>query len=161
MSQQDRPTKERLDATDKQLLNFLQEDGRITNADLARKVNLSPPSVLQRVRRLEESGLVDKYVAVLNPERLGYQMLVFAQVSLALHHEQPIEAFRSNVLEIGQVLECHHVSGDFDFLLKIIVPDMKSYEELIRTQLSNIPGVGKIQSSFVMATNKSTTVLPL
>ncbi|MBS1723840.1 MAG: Lrp/AsnC family transcriptional regulator [Armatimonadetes bacterium] len=153
--------RERLDDVDLELLRILQSNGRITNADLARRVGLSPPSVLQRVRKLEESGLVSRYAAILCAERLGYNLQVVAMISLALHQEKPIEGFRKAVLEIPEVLQCLHVSGDFDYLLKIVIRDMAEYEKLVTERLSAIPGVGKIQSSFVLAVTKDTTSLPL
>ena len=153
--------KERLDQTDIEILRLLQEDGRITNADLARQVQLSPPSILQRVRKLEETGLIDKYVAILSARQLGYHITVFAQVSLQLHQEQPIEQFRTSILTIPEVMECYHVSGEFDFLLKILVEDMEAYEVLVREKLSTIKGVGKIQSCFVLATAKHSTEVKL
>ena len=152
---------ERLDTVDLQLLKLLQEDGRITNADLARRVKLSPPSVLQRVRKLEESGLVSRYTAILDADKLGYRLCVMAMVSLALHQEKPIEGFRKAVVEIPEVVEVMHVSGDFDYLLKIIIRDMADYERLVREKISAIPGVGRIQSSFVLAVNKNSTALPI
>lgn len=154
-------TRDRLDSVDVQLLKLLQEDGRMTNADLARRVKLSPPSVLQRIRRLEDSGLVSRYTAILDAERMGYKLCVMAMVSLALHQEQPIEGFRKAIVDVPEVLEVMHVSGDFDYLLKIIVKDMADYERLVREQISTIPGVGRIQSSFVLAVNKNTTALPI
>lgn len=154
-------TRERLDSVDLQLLKLLQEDGRMTNADLARRVKLSPPSVLQRIRRLEEAGLVGRYTAILDAEKMGYKLCVMAMVSLALHQEQPIEGFRTAIVEVPEVLEVMHVSGDFDYLLKIVVKDMADYERLVREQISTIPGVGRIQSSFVLAVNKNTTALPI
>ncbi len=147
----------KLDETDIAILRLLQSDGRITNADLARKVQLSPPSILQRVRKLEEAGLVDRYVAILSAPRLGYHITVYAQVSLQLHQDKPIEAFRQAITTIPEVLECYHVSGEFDFLLKILVEDMNAYEALVREKLSTIKGVGKIQSCFVLGTSKHTT----
>ncbi|MBL8060855.1 MAG: Lrp/AsnC family transcriptional regulator [Chthonomonas sp.] len=154
-------SKIKLDETDVAILRLLQSDGRITNADLARKVQLSPPSILQRVRRLEDAGLVDKYVAILSARRLGYHITVYAQISLQLHQDQPIEAFRDSVASIPQIMECYHVSGEFDFLLKILVEDMSAYEALVREKLSTIKGVGKIQSCFVLGTAKHTTEVSL
>ena len=152
---------DRLDDVDLNILRLLQQDGRISNAELARRVGLSPPSVLQRVRKLEEMKLVKEYTAVLDHEALGFKLVVMAMVSLALHQEQPIERFRKAVKDMPEVLECMHVSGDFDFLLKIVVKDMAAYEEFIRERLSAIKGVGKIQSSFILAMNKDTTALPI
>ncbi len=150
-----------LDETDVMLLAILQADGRITNADLAKKVKLSPPSVLQRVRALERAGLIKGYVALLDPERLGLKTTVWAMISLAMHQDQPIERFRRSILEIEEVVECYHVSGEFDFLLKILVKDIKAYELLIREKLSRIRGLNQIRSSFVLGTNKHTTRIPL
>lgn len=152
---------DKLDDIDWQLLKLMQADGRITNADLARLVKLSPPSVLQRVRKLEDLGLIRGYLALLDQEKLGFGLTVFAQISLALHQEEPIERFRKAIQDIPEVLECYHVSGEFDFLLKIVVEDMKAYEALVRSRLSKIKGLGKIQSCFALATNKQTYALPL
>ncbi len=153
--------KDRLDEIDLQILRMMQEDGRMTNADLARQIGLSPPSVLQRVRKLEENGLIRYYTAVLEADKLGFGLTVLAQISLALHQEQPIERFRREVFTIPEVLECHHVSGEFDFLLKIVIEDMHAYEVLVRERLSKIKGLGKIQSCFVLASVKQTTRLPI
>lgn len=153
--------RERLDEVDLSILTVLQSEGRITNADLARKVGLSPPSVHQRVRKLEEAGFIQGYEAVLNLEKLGYNLKVYVQIGLSLHQEQPIERFRKAVASIPEVLECMHVSGDFDFLLKIVVKDMPSYEVLVREKISKIRGVGRVQSSFVLQTNKETRQVSL
>ena len=153
--------KTHLDEVDIQLLSLLQEDGRITNADLAKKVGLSPPSVLQRVRTLEKLGLIREYAALLDYERLGLRITALAMVSLSLHQEQPIEWFRKAVQGIPEILECYHVSGEFDFLLKIVVKDIRAYEQLVRERLSKIKGIGQIKTSFVLATSKYTTRIPL
>ena len=153
--------KDSLDEKDIALLRLLQQDGRISNADLARKVELSPPSVLQRVRRLDSQGYVKNYTAILDSEKMGYGLLVFANVSLALHQEQPIERFRTAIAKIPQVLECHNISGEFDFLLKIAAADMRDYERFIREELTAISSVGKIQSCFVLGTSKQATILPI
>lgn len=150
-----------LDETDVLILKTLQADGRITNADLAKLVGLSPPSVLQRVRALEKAKLIRGYHGLLDAERLGLKITAWVMVSLALHQEQPIERFRKGVQAIPEVLECYHVSGDFDFLLKVVVPDMREYEVFVREKLSKLKGVGQIRSSFVYATPKRTTELPL
>ncbi len=150
-----------LDEKDLHLLRLLQDDGRITNADLAKAVQLSPPSVLQRVRALESLGLIKAYTAVLDPDRLGLKLTAWTQISLALHQDLPIERFRKSILAIPEVLECFHVTGDYDFLLKIVVKDMRAYEAFIREKLTKLKGIGKIQTSFVMGVTKHTTHLPL
>lgn len=153
--------RDRFDEVDLHILRLLQDDGRMTNADLARTVGLSPPSVLQRVRKLEDLGVIRGYSTLLDQEKLGFGLTVFAQISLALHQEAPIERFRRAIQDIDEVLECYHVSGEFDFLLKIVVEDMKAYEALVRDKLSKIKGLGKIQSCFALATNKQVHRLPL
>lgn len=153
--------KTHLDEVDVQILAILQADGRITNADLAKRVNLSPPSVLQRVRTLEKAGLIRGYYGLLDAERLGFRITALAMISLSLHQEQPIERFRKAINEIPEVLECYHVSGEFDFLLKIVVRDIRGYEQLIRERLSKIKGMGQIKTSFVLAQTKYTTQLPI
>lgn len=153
--------KDRLDSVDARILRLLQNDGRVTNADLAREIGLSPPSMLQRVRKLEQAGYVDRYTAILNYEAVGYSLMVMAMISLALHQERPIEKFQAAVRDVPEVLECLHVSGDYDFMLKIVARDIHDYERIVRDELSTIKGVGKIHSSFVLGINKATTVLPL
>lgn len=157
------PTKpmRHLDEVDVQLLSLLQADGRITNADLAKAVNLSPPSVLQRVRTLEKAGLIRGYTALLDADKLGLKITALAMISLSLHQEQPIERFRRSVQDIPEILECYHVSGEYDFLLKIVVRDMRAYEALIRERISKIKGIRQITSSFVFGVPKHTTQIPL
>lgn len=153
--------KEQLDDTNLQILRILQADGSISNADLSRQIGLKPPSVLQRVRKLEQMGLIKGYTAHLNAEELGFGLTIFAQVSLALHQDMPIDHFVECVSAVPEVLEVHHVSGEFDFLLRIVVQNMRHYERLIRDELSTIKGMGKIQSCFVLASPKEAYALPI
>ncbi len=150
-----------LDKTDLEILRLMQEDGRITNAELARRVGLSPPSILQRVRKLEERGCIRGYQAVLNGEMLGYDLLIMVQVSLGLHGDKPVDAFRQAIEGVPEVLECLHVSGDYDFLLRIAAQDMNHYERIVREKLSTLPSLGKIQSCFVLSVVKENEGLPL
>lgn len=151
----------RLDTIDCQILSMLQIDGRITNAEMARRINLTPPSVLQRVRRLEEAGYIKGYAAQLNAELLGFPLLAFLQISLSLLHENPVDAVRNAISEIPEVQECHNVSGDFDFLVKVIVADMPHYERLVRESFSRIKGVAKLQTLFVLQTSKDSRSIPI
>jgi len=153
--------KSHLDEVDVQILSLLQKDGRITNADLAKSVGLSPPSVLQRVRTLERAGLIRGYHAILDAERLGMRITAWVHITLSLHQEQPIERFRRGVQDIPEILECYQVSGDFDFLLKVIVRDMRHYEQFVREKLSKIKGIQQIKTSMVFGTAKHTTQIPL
>lgn len=156
----DRAVKQ-LDDKDYDILTILQKEGRITNAELAKRVELSPPSALQRVRYLERAGYIKGYVGLLDAERLNLKITVLALVSLALHEEQSLERFIESFNELPEVLEVHHVSGEFDFLLKIVVQDMRHYEELLREKILRIKGIGQIRSSFVLGTRKFTTELPI
>lgn len=153
--------KERLDSSDRKILEALQKEGRTTNADLARQVGLSPPSMLQRVRRLEQKGFITGYQAELDPEKLGYSIVVFAMVSLSLHQEQPIENFLEAIGPVPEVIDCYHVSGDYDFLLKIVAKDMHDYERVLRDHLSRVRAIGKIHSCFVLRANKKNAELPI
>jgi Lrp/AsnC family transcriptional regulator, leucine-responsive regulatory protein len=150
-----------IDETDVQILQLLQADGRMPNATLADKIGLTPPSTAYRVKALEKAGLIKGYHALVDHERLGLKLMVLCQVQLSLHQEQPIERFRRAVSDIPEVLECLHVSGQFDFQLKIVVRDMKHYEGLIREKITKIKGIEHINSSFVMAAPKMTTQVPL
>lgn len=153
--------KTHLDEKDVQILALLQSDGRITNAELAKRVQLSPPSVLQRVRALEKAGLIRGYVALLDPDRLGLKITALAMVTLSLHQERPIEQFRKAVQDIPEILECYHVSGEYDFLLKILVKDIRAYEAVIREKITKIKGIQQIKTSFVLGAPKQTTNIPL
>lgn len=152
---------DKFDAIDVQILALLQKDGRMSQADLAREVSLSPASVLARLRRLEQAGVIRDYMARLNAPMLGFSLTVFVEVQLSLHHERPIEQFRKAVKELPEVLECHHVSGNYDYLLKVVARDMSSYERFVREKLSTIKAVGRIHSCFVMKTTKDQCILPL
>lgn len=153
--------KERLDKSDRQILKLLQQDGRISNADLARKIGLSPPSMLQRVRKLETAGYVKGYSTRLNAEKLGFTLDVIAMISLSMHQDQPIDQFIENILQVPEVLACYHVSGDYDFMLRIVAKDMHDYERILKERLASIKAVGKIHSCFVLNVNKETEVLPI
>lgn len=149
------------DEIDVAILRILQEEGRISNADLAQRVNLSPPATHARVRRLTEQGYISQYVALLDKEKLGYDMTCFISVSLQLHRLEGLEEFRSRVREFPEVLECYQVTGDFDFLLKAVVRNRKDLERFVIQDLTPVPGVARINTSLVLSESKSTTALPL
>lgn len=150
-----------IDDIDFQILRILQVDGRITNADLAKQVGLSAPSVLQRVRALETAGFIKEYVALLDAEKLGKKLTAFVHVSLAMHESQPIERFRKAISEIPEVIEAYNITGDYDFMLKIQVRDMRHYEILVREKITKIRGLAKLNTSFVLGTTKYSTQLNL
>lgn len=150
-----------IDETDLHILRLLQLDGRMTNAALAEAIELTPPSTLYRVRALEKAGLIKGYHAVVDHERLGLRLMVICQVQLSLHQEQPIERFRKSVEVIPEVIECLHVSGQFDFHLKIVAKDMKHYESIVREKITKIKGIAHINSCFVLSITKSSHQVPL
>jgi DNA-binding Lrp family transcriptional regulator len=150
-----------LDDIDLAILRELQHDGRISNVELARRVNLSPPATHARVRRLDEEGYIRRYVALVDQEKVGYDMTCFISVSLQLHQHEELAGFHATILEIPEVLECHHVTGEFDYLLKVVVRSRQDLQRLIVNRLTPLPGVARVYTSLVLTEVKSTTELPL
>jgi DNA-binding Lrp family transcriptional regulator len=150
-----------LDEIDQAILRILQADGRVTNADLARQVALSPPAVHARVRRLEEAGVIQRYVALLDREAMGYELLCLINISMERHRRKDIEQVRQAVQEMPEVLECHHLTGEFDYQLKVVVRNRKELEQFVLDRLSTIPGIAHIRTSLVFSEIKTTTELPL
>ena len=148
-----------LDSKDKHLLEQLQANSRITNAELAKRIGLSPSSTLERVKKLEVSGFIEKYITLLNPRKAGYSCFTFVEVKLTRHGETPVEDFISSIAHIPEVLECHHITGEADFLLKVATKDIPTYEELILHQLSALANVQTMKTSVVLSTFKSETKL--
>jgi DNA-binding Lrp family transcriptional regulator len=150
-----------LDDLDKAILDALQQDGRISNADLARQINLSPPATHARVRRLEQQGVIAGYAAHLDRELVGYDMLCFISISLSMHQWDQVQQFRDTVTAMPEVLECHHVTGEFDYLLKVVISNRKDLERFVVHNLTPLPGVARIHTSLVMTEVKSSTRIPL
>ena len=150
-----------LDELDRRILCELQRDARMANAELARRLHLSPPAVHARVKWLEEQGIIRGYVARLDREALGFDMLCFIQISLQLHQVEQVMHFRTAVQQLPEVLECHHVTGEYDYLLKIVVQNRQELERLVMEKLTPIPGVARIHTSLVFSEIKSSTELPV
>jgi Lrp/AsnC family leucine-responsive transcriptional regulator len=150
-----------LDPVDLRILARLQEDARLSNADLARAVHLSPSPCLARVRRLERSGLIQRYVGLLDPVALGLTVSVFIQVRLERQVESALEIFEREISGRSEVMECYLMTGDSDYLLRVLVSDVQALERFIVDFLSRIPGVGNIKSSFALKQVKYKTALPL
>lgn len=149
------------DEVDCKILALLQQDGRISNAHLARRIDLSPPATYVRLKSLEEDGYVRRYVALLEPEKVGFDLTCFVQVTLQLHSLEQIEAFRRAIQDMPEVLECHHVTGEYDYLLKVVVRHRKELEVFLMERLTPAPGVARIHTSVVLSEVKHTTALPL
>jgi Lrp/AsnC family leucine-responsive transcriptional regulator len=150
-----------LDVIDRKLLLTLQRDGRISNVDLAKRVHLSPTPCLERVRRLEAAGYIERYVAQLNPEKLGMGLLAFVEISLDRTNPAAFDEFRKCVTDIGSVQECHMVAGGFDYLLKVRVAGMAAYRRFLSERVSALPGVTRTHTYFVMEEIKVTQELPM
>ena len=152
---------ELLDAVDRAILGLLQEDGRIANVDLAEAVHLSPSACLRRVRRLEESGRIDRYVALVDPAAVGLGSDVFVEITLTGQDEATLEGFEVAVSERPEIMSCHLMAGQFDYLVHVVVRDVADYEVLHRTHLAQLPGVARMVSSFALRPICDRTAYPL
>ncbi|WP_181708216.1 Lrp/AsnC family transcriptional regulator [Chthonobacter rhizosphaerae] len=150
-----------LDAIDRRILSALQRDARLSNVDLAAEVGLSPSPCLRRVRLLEEAGVITDYRALLDRTAIGLGLTVFVGIKVDRHDDAHATAFREAVAALPQVVSCHLVSGESDFLLQIVLPDLAAYERLLLDTLLKLPGVKDIRSNFVLNTVKSMGTLPL
>jgi Lrp/AsnC family leucine-responsive transcriptional regulator len=150
-----------VDALDLRILARLQHDARISTVDLAKAVNLSPSPCLARVRALEASGTIDRYVTLLDAKKLGLTVSVLVQVTLEKQIEPALDTFEKAVRERPEVMECYLMTGDADYLLRVLVPDVPAFERFILEFLSRVPGVGNIKSSFALKQVKYQTALPL
>jgi len=151
----------KLDKINKKILIILQKDGSITNADLAKRVGLAPASTLERVKKLETAGVIRKYVCLVDQEKVGRDITVFVEVSLAIHTASSIESFTREIISFPEVLECHHVAGDKDFLLKVVAGDIAQYRDFALDKLARLEGIGKVQTLFSMKTVKNSTLIPI
>jgi Lrp/AsnC family leucine-responsive transcriptional regulator len=150
-----------LDRTDYRILEILQRNGRITNVDLAEQVHLSPPPCLERVKRLEREGYIEKYVGILNPYKLNAGLLAFIQVTLHSTASKDLEKFNRAVAGLEQVQECHMVSGGFDYLIKVRASDMQAYRDFLGHELADIPNVRETHTYVVMQEVKVESSIPL
>lgn len=150
-----------LDRTDRAILRELQADGRLANVELARRVNLSPPACLDRVRRLERAGYICGYVALVDPAKLDRNLLVFIEVVLDRTNPDVFAHFKKAVLTMPQIQECYMVAGGFDYLIKARVSDMTAYRDFLGQTLVTLPGVRETHTYAVMEQVKDTTALPI
>jgi len=150
-----------LDAVDRAILSLLQDDGRLANVDLADRVNLSPSACLRRVRRLEEEGFINQYVALIDPSKVGMGTNVFVEITLSSQAEDALDAFEAAVTARPEIMSCHLMAGDFDYLLRVVIDDVADYEALHRTHLAQLPGVARLVSSFALRPVCDRTAYPL
>jgi Lrp/AsnC family transcriptional regulator, leucine-responsive regulatory protein len=150
-----------LDRTDCRILDLLQREGRITNAELAERISLSPSACHRRVQRLEGEGYIKGYVALLDQRRIGKPTTVFVEIKLTSQSDEGLEAFEKAVARIPDLLECHLMAGTADYLLKLVVEDTDDFARLHRQYLTRLPGVAQMQSSFSLRTVFKTTAISL
>jgi Lrp/AsnC family leucine-responsive transcriptional regulator len=148
-----------LDSTDKKLLHLLQTDSKQTTKELSLKLNLSVTAVYERIKKLEREGIIDKYVVLLNHSKIEKGFVVFCHLKLIQHTIEFISKFESEVIQLKEVLECHHVSGDYDYILKVVVKDMEAYREFLVTKLTTLKHIGSTHSTFMINEVKYTTVV--
>ena len=146
-----------MDIIDKKLLSLLQEDTKKTTKELSLKLNLSVTAVYERIKKLEREGVIDKYVALLNRNKIDKGFVVFCHIKLVQHSKDFLTKFESEVVKLTEVLECFHVSGDYDYILKVYVKDMEEYREFMVTKLTTLQHIGSTHSTFMIGEVKNTT----
>ena len=150
-----------LDATDLRILTLLQENAKYTNKEIAARLGMTTTPVYERIRRLEENGYIRGYAALLDKEKMGFQLVAYCNVQLKEHAQAFLRQFEDDVLHLNEVVECYHIAGMFDYLLKVIVKDMAAYQNFIVNKLAALDNIGNVQSSFVMTQVKMAVGLPL
>ncbi|MBX2969630.1 MAG: Lrp/AsnC family transcriptional regulator [Cyclobacteriaceae bacterium] len=151
----------KLDNTDRKILELLQRNSNITNALLAKEIGLSPAPTLERVNKLENGGVIKSYHAVIDPASVGLGVSTFVMVTLKGHNKENIEKFMNAINKVEEVIECHHITGAGDFILKIICADIAAYQQLMLEKVSNIDVVDSLQSMVILSTMKNSKVLPI
>lgn len=150
-----------IDHIDRRILAVLQQQGRMSNADLSERVNLSQSACHRRVQRLEKEGIIRDYVALLDPRKLGTPTTVFVEITLSGQADEVLDAFERAVARVPDVLECHLMAGSADYLLKVVAGDTEDFARIHRRHLATLPGVQTMQSSFALRTVRQTTALPV
>ena len=151
----------RLDAIDRRILEHLQDNARISNVDLAARVGISASPCWRRVRELEESGVISNYVTLIDAASVGLTVSVFVNVSLERQVERQLDVFQNAIRDRPEVMECYLMTGEADFLLRVVVPDLMAYERFLMDHLTRVPGIASIKSSFALKQVKYRTALPL
>lgn len=150
-----------LDSTDLSILKLLQHNARLTIKEIAAKLNLSTTPIFDRMKRMERDKVIDRYVAIVNPEKVGKSIFAFVHISLKEHARPEVEAFVNQVIDFKEVMECYHVTGDADFVLKVSLDSMEAYNEFVLDKLSIVKNIGKLETRFCLSIRKFSTELPL
>ncbi len=151
----------KLDDIDRKILHILQKNGRITNAQLSKEIGLSPAPTLERVKKLESSGVIQSYHAKLNRAQIGLGVSTFILVSLKGHNKENIQKFTESISEIDEIIECHHITGSGDFILRVVTKDIASYQKLMIEKVTEIIVVDNLQSIVILSTFKDSMVMPI
>ncbi len=154
-------SKFKLDNIDRNILKILQKEGRITNSQLSKDIGLSPAPTLERVKKLEQTGYIKSYHAVLDKDKLGLGVTTFVMVSLKQHNKETIEKFISSINSLEEVVECHHTTGTADFMLKVVSEDIAGYQKLMLEEISNIEVIADMQSMVILSTFKDSKSVPV
>ncbi len=149
------------DSVDKEIINILQGNSAISNLDLSKKIGLSPSACLSRTKRLEELGVIKQYATIVDSKKVGLEIMAFTFVNLSPHNRKTGNAFLAKVKETPQILECYNITGNWDYLLKIVAHDIASYRDFVIDSLLAFPGINKIESTIVLSTNKQSFQLPV
>ena len=149
----------KLDAIDTKLLNLLQEDSKQTNKELSSKLHMSVTAIYERIKKLEKAGIIDKYVALVNKQSIGRAFVASCHIKLVKHSQELVSRFEKEVVIIDEILEVYHLSGDYDYLLKVHVEDMESFRKFMVSKLTNIDHIGSTHSMFVISEVKHTTAV--
>ncbi len=150
-----------IDTVDRAILELLQKDAFLTTKEMAAQLNLSTTPVFERVKRLEREGYIQVYTALLNRKKVGLPMLIFCDVSLKEHNRTYLLRFEQQIAALPEVIECHHIAGAFDYLLKVVARDMDDYQNFVKQKLAALENIGRVQSYFVMTEVKNTTAVPV
>ncbi|MBK8655967.1 MAG: Lrp/AsnC family transcriptional regulator [Haliscomenobacter sp.] len=150
-----------LDSIDYRILNLLQNDAKSTIKEIAGQLGMTTTPVYERIRRMEEEGFIQRYVALVDKEKLDFHIIAFCNVSLKEHHRPLLEFFEKEARKLPEVVECYHIAGTFDYLLKVIVKDMAAYQDFMVNKLATLDNIGHVQSVFVMSEVKYSTSLEL
>tara|TARA_B100002051_G_scaffold276652_1_gene326508 strand:- start:460 stop:924 length:465 start_codon:yes stop_codon:yes gene_type:complete len=151
----------KIDRTDKKILEILQKNAKITNAKLSKQIGLSPAPTLERVRKLESRGIISGYHAKLNMSKVGLGVSTFVMVSLKGHNKKNLQSFLDKIKDVENIVECHHITGSGDFILRIVAEDIESYQELMLDKVSEIEVTDSLHSMVILSTFKDNKVIPV
>lgn len=150
-----------LDKTDRTILHELQLDGKLSNVNLSERVNLSESACLRRVKILEDAGVIERYAMIVNQDAIGVSGNVFVEISLLRQQQEDLDAFEKSIKEVPEMMECYLMTGEFDYLLRVVVADASDYERIHHNSLTNLPGVARVRSSFTLRTVTKRTEIPV